>query len=123
MILTFKKRFVDLIIDGTKIHTIREDAPNRWKVGMKIHFWCGNPRNPSKNPYKFAEGIVKRIIEIDIMPGVDCIQAGSSGYIHNENPEQIAKNDGFQNWEEMKQFFPKEFKGKLIIWEQPIKLL
>jgi len=121
MLLTFKKQFVDLICQGTKIHTIRTDKSNRWKVGMKIHFWSGNPRNPSKHPYQFAEGIVKQIVQIEIMPEINCIQLGSRPYKYNGDIEQIALNDGFRDWEEMKQFFPDHFKGNLIIWEQPIR--
>ncbi len=29
---------------GIKIHTIRDDAHDRWKPGMAIHFWIGTPR-------------------------------------------------------------------------------
>ncbi|GIV35420.1 MAG: hypothetical protein KatS3mg031_2955 [Chitinophagales bacterium] len=29
----------------------------------------------------------------------------------------IAVNDGFENWEEMKEFFKKDFFGKVIFWD------
>lgn len=32
---------------GIKIHTIRDDAHDRWKPGMAIHFWIGTPRVPA----------------------------------------------------------------------------
>jgi len=32
---------------GMKIHTIRDDAHDRWKPGMPIHFWIGTPRVPA----------------------------------------------------------------------------
>jgi len=38
MVLSFKSQFKKPIIDGTKIHTIREDKRNRWKSGNEIHF-------------------------------------------------------------------------------------
>lgn len=38
MILPFKKRFVEPIMDGSKIHTIRRDSNNRWYRGRKVHF-------------------------------------------------------------------------------------
>lgn len=41
MILGFKKQFVPKIKFGTKIHTIREDKHNRWKVGNKMHMAIG----------------------------------------------------------------------------------
>lgn len=57
MLLTFSKpQFKNLILDGTKIHTIRLDKTNRWKKGMKIHFWMGNPRNVKNNPHQFEIG-------------------------------------------------------------------
>lgn len=41
MILAFDQRFKQPILDGIKIHTIREDKPNRWKEGMPIHMATG----------------------------------------------------------------------------------
>jgi len=41
MVLAFKKRFVEPIKKGVKIHTIREDKTNRWKSGMKVHAATG----------------------------------------------------------------------------------
>jgi hypothetical protein len=32
--------------------------------------------------------------------------------------QNIAQNDGFESWQEMKQFFPKDFFGKLITWRE-----
>lgn len=50
MILTFsQERFEKGILEGIKTTTIRRDVKNRWKEGMKIHFWMHNPRNVSKN--------------------------------------------------------------------------
>lgn len=57
MLLTFSKiQFIDRIISGQKVHTIRDDKFNRWKVGNKIHFWFGNPRNTRGKikPFQFA---------------------------------------------------------------------
>ena len=68
MLLTFSKpKFESLIKDEVKIHTIRADKGNRWKVGTKIHFWLGNPRNiRAKVPPKaFGYGYVKEIKEIE----------------------------------------------------------
>jgi hypothetical protein len=120
MILTFKERFVEKILSGEKIHTIRKDTMERWYIGAKIHFWCGNPRNISKNPYHFADGIVKRIIPVKINPKDDYVIIDALAY-HWTGINDFARNDGFKDWEDMKQFFPMGFKGKVIIWEQPIK--
>jgi len=121
MILTFKERFIDSLLNGTKIHTIRADKYDRWKVGMKIQFWCGNPRNTQKQPYQFAEGIVTEIMPIWIYPEREGININYIYILREINKlDLFAKNDGFRDWEEMKQFFPDYFEGKLIIWKQPI---
>jgi hypothetical protein len=41
MILGFKPQFKEPILKGTKIHTLRDDEQERWRVGMTIHFATG----------------------------------------------------------------------------------
>lgn len=121
MLLTFSEnKFEDLIKNGSKIHTFREDIHNRWKVGMLIHFWMGNPRNVQRHPYQFGYGRVKRILpaKIDVCRGR--IEVKNYG-IDKRSPkrfiETVAQNDGFESWEAMKLFFEKDFTGRLIFWE------
>lgn len=138
MLLTYSKdQFVDLINAGIKIHTIRPDYPRRWRAGMKIHQWRGNPRNVSKNPYPFGETVCTRVQDIQIFrvgKGYDsiapdqllvCVTENST--ITNEDwhwlqPYQIrdlAGNDGltvdqFRMW-----FVPpglEKFTGRIIHW-------
>lgn len=119
MLLTFTKpKFEGLIKEKIKQHTIRADKHNRWKVGMKIHFWNGNPRNTrGKNkPYQFGAGIVERIEPIKIYPSKDLIVINGYEFKHPQELKNIAVNDGFENWEEMKEFFIEDFVGKVIIW-------
>lgn len=52
MILSFKEQFIPKILDGTKIHTIREDKKNRWEAGKKIHFATGVRTKNYKCPKK-----------------------------------------------------------------------
>lgn len=120
MILTFsKKEFQPKIIDGIKIHTIREDKHNRWKKGIKIHFWMGNPRNVTKNPYQFGEGIVELVLSIHIYPDENRFIIGNQGEFKEIGSlNELAENDGFDSWEEMKKWFKTEFHGKIIYWEK-----
>ena len=120
MLLTFSKdQFVEKILTGDKIHSIREDKNNRWKIGMKIHFWRGNPRNVKSNPYEFATSVVKDIQRIEIEPSINWVSlTGGYSCFGPDGLEIIAKNDGFSSWAEMKKFFPEPFVGKLIWWEQ-----
>lgn len=119
MILTFSKidDFPTLILNGTKIHTIREDKHNRWKVGNTIQFWWGNPRNTNAKvaPHQFANGIVTEIVPVRIYPHTNTICVGSE-QLHPTEVDFFARNDGFDNWEQMKEFFPEDFVGKLIFW-------
>jgi hypothetical protein len=119
MLLTFTKpKFEGLIKQNIKQHTIRADKHNRWKVGMKIHFWLGNPRNTRgmNKPYQFGVGVVERIEPIQIYPNKDLIIINGYEFKHSQELKNIALNDGFESWEEMKQFFTENFVGKLIIW-------
>jgi hypothetical protein len=120
MILTFSKpEFEQLIKDEIKIHTIRKDAGNRWKVGMKIHFWMGNPRNVKRNPkpYSFATGTVYRIEPIEIYPDENCVVIGGVEFTSFSALNHIAINDGFESWAKMKKFFSENFTGRLIFWK------
>ncbi|MFH0865770.1 MAG: hypothetical protein V1904_06220, partial [Bacteroidota bacterium] len=122
MILTFSRdSFVESIKSGVKKHTIREDKYNRWKKGRKIQFWRGNPRNIKANPYQFGEGICSNVASIAIFPDKNKIQIS---YDNNDllilKKEQslndLAVNDGFESWGEMKKWFNKNFIGKIIFW-------
>lgn len=73
MILTYSfDKFVPAILSGEKIHTIREDFYERWKPGMSIQHWRGNPRNVKSNPYQFAVGECKGVQDITIRLGCNC---------------------------------------------------
>lgn len=118
MILTFTKpEFKERIINGTKIHTIRKDEHNRWKKGMKIHFWLGNPRNVNKNPRQFGEAVCDFVCPISIYPKENMFVIGDQGEFKAlESLDELAENDGFDNWEQMKEWFSEEFHGKMIYW-------
>jgi hypothetical protein len=121
MILTFNRDiFVKRIKNGMKKHSIRKDRYNRWKKGMTIHFWRGNPRNVKSKPYKFGVGIVYEIANIEIYPCKNIVKISfnkqSNQITSKEELNNLAINDGFDNWEEMKEFFNKDIKGKMIFW-------
>lgn len=120
MLLTFTNpKFEQLIKDCVKVHTIRADKGSRWKVGNKIHFWRGNPRNTrGKNkPYQFGVGEVSRIAKVKINPNLNYIVIDGAEFRTKGELDDIAINDGFENWEEMKTFFTDVFVGKLIFWK------
>ena len=121
MLLTFSKtEFKDRIKKGIKIHTIREDKHNRWKQGMNIHFWLGNPRNTrsKSKPYQFGTGICELVLPIHIYPDENMFIIGDQGEFKTIGfLNELAENDGFDSWVEMKQWFKEEFHGKIIYWK------
>lgn len=129
MILTFsKKEFITLIKEGVKVHTIRDDKHNRWKAGTKIHFWLGNPRNTrGKNkPYQFGVSEVSRVenIRMDFFCSEDwqndVVYIGDCKLSTIEGLNELAIKDGFDNWEQMKNWFVNpdgQYFGKIIFWK------
>lgn len=138
MLLTFSKpQFKDLIKQGIKKHTIRADKGNRWKVGTKIHFWMGNPRNTrGKNkPYQFGEGICSEIRKIQILRSPsfatlliddeeietlwkdDCSFTVYSTEYDCPIFYQLAIDDGFDSISDFLEWFNTDFEGKLIYWK------
>jgi len=129
MILSFSKdRFVDMINSGHKIHTIREDKSNRWKPGMKIHFWRGNPRNTGAKvkPYEFKKGLCTSVQNIKIISTIGLFTGEPNFVIELDGKcvgerikDLICKNDGLLNEQFKKWFvpsFPFTFSGKIIHW-------
>lgn len=129
MILTFKPQFVEPIKAGTKIHTIREDKKERWKPGMKIQFWNGNPRNVKANPHQFQSGICIKVYDIHIDFYYDIITIKDNKLPRTEiisdieNLNEFARKDGFEDWKWLKHWFfceynePFDFTGKLIYFK------
>jgi hypothetical protein len=100
-----------------KIHTIRKDEKNRWKVGNKIHFIINNR---TKNRLQFAPVVqVKSIQLIEIgnifndrrfikIDGVELIE---------KEIETLAENDGFFSVDDFWEYFSQtDFQGSLIHW-------
>lgn len=131
MILTFSdQQFEQKIMRKEKIHTIREDKTDRWKVGMKIHAWMHNPRNVQKNPhpidveslYVVSIQIIEIKIQSDIMViWIDKVLCGLFNLNSNYSSDiikELVKNDGFRNIIEFYNFFKPRcpFSGKLIHW-------
>lgn len=124
MLLSFSSPpFIPRIEQNIKPHTVRDDKHNRWKPGMKIHFWFGNPRNTRAKvkPYHFGNGIVEKTNRIIIDTRMDSIYIYGEHFIFSLRSEhdltQFAINDGFDNYEQFKLWFPEPFDGKLIWWD------
>ncbi len=102
-----------------KLHTIRRDSKDRWKVGNKIHFVINN-RTPQR--LQFAPVVeVKSIQKIEIKHSVkgfdkmvEIIIDGKK--ISTGETGILAKNDGFDSLQDFFNYFDKDFTGKIIHW-------
>ena len=116
MILGFKDRFVEKIISGEKIHTIREDKNQRWAPGKKIHFATG-VRTP--NYHQFMKGECKGVEKIYINPEGRTIMFDYSGisiFYKGEDCIHVMGNDGFDSADDFWNWFDKPFSGVIIHW-------
>ena len=110
-----------------KIHTIRRDEKNRWKVGNKIHFIYGNG---AKERFQFApvvecKTIQKITIEEMLMTNTEycyvhkskifkvCIDNIALSKMQIKN---LAINDGFESVKDFFNWVSEDFTGKIIGW-------
>lgn len=129
MILSFHPQFIPLILEGKKVHTIRKDALNRWKPGMKIHVATG-ARTKHYQQHTVLQCVSTQEIKINhfgdatemIIDGElfgTCFHLGLSLdtiYEWNDCVEELARNDGFKEVEDFFGWFSEDFKGKIIHW-------
>ncbi|HBG39927.1 MAG TPA: hypothetical protein DDW85_00770 [Porphyromonadaceae bacterium] len=125
MIIGFKERFKNLILTGTKIHTIREDKHNRWCAGRILHMATGVR---TKRYECFKEAVCISIQDIEITWD-DCIVVSIDGKtfalltkydeafdIGERELLELARNDGFESITDFLSFFKGDFTGKIIHW-------
>lgn len=114
----FKKK----ILDGTKIHTFREDPHARWKAGRHIHHAHGVR---TKNYDCFLENDCVSVQSIQINwydngAFIQRVEIVIDGEIvlnrDSEHIEAIAKNDGFDSVEDFFKWFDSDFQGRIIHW-------
>jgi len=116
MVLGFKKQFLDKILNGTKIHTIREDKNRRWQKGVKIQFATGVR---TKSYKQFKESVCKWSQAVELYFESREIYLGLNGQMHlldKKHNEMFAKNDGFDSEDEFWKWFNKPFHGVVIHW-------
>lgn len=116
MVLGFHKQFVEPILNGSKIHTVREDKKGRWRAGRQIHmatgvrtkqyqcFWEGH----SCTGTQFIDIVNPRGGEKEIWVGGRELAALEI--------ELLAKNDGFNDVAAFWKWFHHDFSGKIVHW-------
>lgn len=117
MILAFNQKFVQPILEQTKIHTIRLDIANRWKTGTKIHMATGVR---TKHYNQFSSGVVMSIQKIEIIRTSDYLEKTivkvDGRQLTEPEVQKLAWNDGFSNLVDFWLYFADGFTGKLIHW-------
>lgn len=110
MNLSFKHRFVNPILGGKKIHTIREDKHGRWCAGKAIHF-CTGLRTKAYNCFRIGTCVSTQTVKINgVRVWIDDRELDSAEI------DLLARNDGLLVKEEFFAWFNKDFVGKIIHW-------
>lgn len=127
MIIGFKEQFRAPILNGTKIHTIREDKHDRWKPGKVIHMSTG-VRTKWYNCFK--KDMCRNIQKIRIVHWHNTVHVYIDDWFfgeafHNKlydiqtyspNLKKLARNDGFDSVSDFFKWFNHDFEGKIIHW-------
>lgn len=118
MVLGFYPQFVPKILAGTKIHSIREDAHDRWHAGRSIQMATG-VRTLDYNCFAVHQCISTQKITITTKSCMGyrgpCIKIDgmrlSALQMHD-----LAVADGFDNVLQFFDWFNTDFTGKIIHW-------
>lgn len=122
MVLGFKARFVDKILSKSKIHTIRADKNDRWKIGNTIQFATG-VRTKFYNCFLRGVCLFVQKIEISYLddPNYKFPTILIDGVLITRGEfSQLVKNDGFDSTDEFLEWFDADFSGKIIHWTNKI---
>lgn len=107
--------FVDKILWGIKIHTIREDFAGRWKPGRSIQFGI---QVRTAGYYQFKSGKCVSVQSIFLNPILGTVQIDGRP-LEDSEIKILAHNDGFNSVEEFWNWFnfddgAREFR--LVHW-------
>lgn len=123
MLLGFKNQFVNPILEGEKIHTIRHDVHDRWQPGKTIHM-CTGLRTKDLNIFNIKPCIsIQRIIIDTYHEGIGILGAEGivifDGWLQPTEIEILSRNDGFERLSDFWEWFRNDKHDgthKLIHW-------
>lgn len=96
----FRRRFVDPILHGSKVHTIRCGKRN-FKVGQTFFMQTGARFSPER----FADRVITRVRPITISDVTVLVwKEDLSGFVVPPL-DKFARADGFKDWADLRQFF------------------
>lgn len=126
--------FIDKVKYGTKLQTIRKRRKNPIKVGDKLMLYTGQRTKDCK---KLMDTVCTQIDTIKISKDGNDIYISESGQptinrfigyrVDARFMDDFAERDGFENWEEMHEWFDGKYElpetFKIIHWKfNPQKL-
>lgn len=110
---------IDKVESGEKRHTIRKPRKNPIKPGDKLYHYTGM-RHPGCR--KLGEAICRKVLNIDFRL-IDLFEDGTEEYFGVfyrgcknswtwKQEKKLAKDNGFDSWEDFKRFFIDTYKIK-----------
>jgi hypothetical protein len=110
--------FKDKILSGAKRQTIRAPRKIPIKVGDTLYMWWKS-RSPQRE--KLGEANCTKTTPITIQKTKAILTYTDSGDYEIAHLDKFAQADGFDNWQQMIEFFDKThglpFTGVLIEWD------
>jgi len=120
-VYNFQKRFVTMIEDGKKRHTIRRIRQRPTKAGDLLKLYSGMR---TKKCELILETVCTKVLPIQIVPGAGLILI--NGKVHEDKSiVRFASNDGFDNVDDFFVFFMRYsiwdliHNLELIFWRFP----
>lgn len=117
---SFKRRFVDPILEGTKRQTIRADRRRHARPGEELQLYTAMRTKSCRLIAKARCLSVEPVLLFFIGPPLIVVGTVRDPQPH---PDDFAMADGFADWGEMHDFWrtehfdPAEFEGVIIKWE------
>ena len=103
------------ILNGEKLQTIRGNRKRPIKVGETLYLWW-----KQRSPQREKLGEAKCIKVSDVLINADGVNVDGKVIINEIGLDNFAIADGFNNWEELVDFFQNAhglpFTGTLIKW-------
>ena len=112
-----EKNYLSIHQQKPKLHTIREDAKNRWKPGTMIDFFI-NCRQ--KDMFRFAPKLPVVSVQDFVIKRWGTkpkVYINDSFFpLPDKEVLNLAQNDGFDTVKDFFEYFNKDFTGKIIHW-------
>jgi hypothetical protein len=127
--LNYKKQFAPKILDGSKIHTIRRMRKRPFKADDRLYHFTGQRIKGGcirllENECVYVIDIFMKSIGLGLYKDIFIqIHLNDTEFIRikYDDRKKLAINDGFNNYEDFKQFFIDSglpFHGQLIGWTE-----